>query len=81
MKVYVQVLKENIFGVFQVNEECSTLRLSLSDAQHECEVAKGEVSALHVKVQNLETVVKVTNKSFFFFLINIFLTKKLLSFY
>ena len=45
--------------IFQVNEECSTLRLSLSDAQHECEVAKGEVSALQVKVQNLETVVKV----------------------
>ena len=48
-----------LFCIFQVNEECSTLRLSLSDAQHDCEVAKGEVSALQVKVQNLETVVKV----------------------
>ncbi|KAL4223562.1 benzodiazepine receptor binding [Mactra antiquata] len=42
----------------EVNEECSTLRLSLSDAQHECEVAKGEVTALQLKVQNLETVVQ-----------------------
>ncbi|WAR02133.1 RIMB1-like protein, partial [Mya arenaria] len=41
-----------------VNEECSTLRLSLSDAQHECEVAKSEVSVLQLKVQNLETVVQ-----------------------
>ena len=53
------LLKFFIYCIFQVNEECSTLRLSLSDAQHECEVAKGEVSVLQVKVQNLETVVKV----------------------
>ncbi|XP_052272228.1 peripheral-type benzodiazepine receptor-associated protein 1-like isoform X3 [Dreissena polymorpha] len=42
----------------QVNEECSTLRLSLSEAQQECEVAKSEVSTLQLKVQNLETLVQ-----------------------
>ena len=45
--------------VLQVNEECSTLRLSLSEAQHECEVAKGEVATLQLKVTNLETLVQV----------------------
>lgn len=51
--------RQYCFLYFQVNEECSTLRLSLSEAQHECEVAKGEVSVLQLKIQNLETVVQV----------------------
>ncbi|XP_045172088.2 peripheral-type benzodiazepine receptor-associated protein 1-like isoform X4 [Mercenaria mercenaria] len=54
----VSSLHDRLQQLEKVNEECSTLRLSLSEAQHECEVAKGDVSVLQLKVQNLETVVQ-----------------------
>ena len=56
---YLRYLILVITGFLQVNEECSTLRLSLNEAQQECEVAKSEVSTLQLKVQNLETLVQV----------------------
>ena len=49
-----------VLRVFQVNEECSTLRVSLAEAQHEREIARNEVSNLHYKVSSLENLVKVS---------------------
>lgn len=47
--------------LFQVSEECNILRLNLSEAQHECDQAKQERTALHVKVGSLEETIKVSN--------------------
>ncbi|XP_046371626.2 RIMS-binding protein 2-like isoform X7 [Haliotis rufescens] len=42
----------------KVNEECSTLRLSLAEVQQEREVAKEDVSTLQYKVDSLEILVR-----------------------
>nr|KAG5693023.1 hypothetical protein BaRGS_005647 [Batillaria attramentaria] len=45
--------------VSQVNEECSTLRVTLATAQHERESAKEQVSTLQTRVNSLENLVRV----------------------
>lgn len=49
--------------MLQVSEECSTLRLSLSAAQHERESAKEQVTSLQTQVNSLENLVKVGSDS------------------
>jgi hypothetical protein len=51
-----------ILILLQVSEECNILRLNLSDAQHECDLAKQERGVLQNKVGNLEETIKVSSK-------------------
>ncbi|KAL3858376.1 hypothetical protein ACJMK2_012967, partial [Sinanodonta woodiana] len=55
---FVTKMDDSQHHLQMVNEECSSLRLSLSEAQHECKIAKEEVTDLHAKVKGLETTVK-----------------------
>lgn len=45
--------------VLQVNEECSTLRVTLAAVQHDREAAKEQVTTLQTRVISLENLVKV----------------------
>ncbi|XP_067682714.1 RIMS-binding protein 2-like isoform X5 [Haliotis asinina] len=47
----------------KVNEECSTLRLTLAEVQQEREVAKEDVSTLQYKVDSLEILVRDLQQS------------------
>ncbi|XP_071093927.1 RIMS-binding protein 2-like isoform X11 [Haliotis cracherodii] len=49
--------------LYLVNEECSTLRLSLAEVQQEREVAKEDVSTLQYKVDSLEILVRDLQQS------------------
>lgn len=59
----LDIIRTSIFlaRLLQVSEECNILRLNLSEAQHECDQAKQERTALHVKVGSLEETIKVSN--------------------
>ncbi|XP_041350293.1 RIMS-binding protein 2-like isoform X4 [Gigantopelta aegis] len=56
-------LHSRLLQIEKVNEECSTLRVSLAEAQHEREIARNEVSNLHYKVSSLENLVKDLQQS------------------
>ena len=47
----------------QVNEECSTLRVTLAAAQTDRESAKEQVSTLQTRVNSLENLVRVSVSS------------------
>ncbi|OWF38817.1 Peripheral-type benzodiazepine receptor-associated protein 1 [Mizuhopecten yessoensis] len=47
----------------KVNEECNVLRLNLTEAQHECDIARNERNTLTTKVHDLESIVKTLQKS------------------
>ncbi|KAJ8312521.1 hypothetical protein KUTeg_009894 [Tegillarca granosa] len=59
LTVQVSDLTHRLLELEKVNEECNVLRLNLTEAQHECEVAKSERFTLQTKVENLNSVVKV----------------------
>ncbi|XP_065934810.1 RIMS-binding protein 2 isoform X12 [Magallana gigas] len=58
LTVQVSDLQHRLQDLEQVSEECNILRLNLSEAQHECDQAKQERTALHVKVGSLEETIK-----------------------
>ncbi|XP_069134762.1 RIMS-binding protein 2-like [Argopecten irradians] len=59
----VSDLQKRLQQLEKVNEECNILRLNLTEAQHECDIAKNERNTLQTKVHDLESIVKTLQES------------------
>ncbi|XP_055995650.1 peripheral-type benzodiazepine receptor-associated protein 1-like isoform X20 [Ostrea edulis] len=63
LTVQVSDLQHRLQDLEKVSEECNILRLNLSDAHHECDLAKQERGELQNKVGNLEETIKNLKES------------------
>ncbi|XP_060079138.1 peripheral-type benzodiazepine receptor-associated protein 1-like [Ylistrum balloti] len=63
LTIQVSDLQQRLQQLEKVNEECNVLRLNLTEAQHECDIARNERNTLQTKVHDLESVVKTLQES------------------
>ncbi|KAK3083880.1 hypothetical protein FSP39_004557 [Pinctada imbricata] len=63
LTIQVSDLQHRLHDFDKVNEECKVLRVNLTEAQNECDLAKGERNVLQSKVDHLEATVKGLKES------------------